>query len=187
MTGKKGANSKNRTTDNKIEGLQSKTNREKKIMNSVANTSIILMSTMMGAFTEVMVNATGAMASGIAGALGGEEAGEKVEKDFKQGKPEVDEKMKTMISDIRKDIYTQLEQKIKKMKPFLSDPAFDVGPKIIEKYEFKLPKLTEELDDIALAQYSKLLVGENPSFTEMFKELTEWLSSLPKNPEKTNA
>jgi hypothetical protein len=186
MAGKKGLSSKNRTTESKNEGLKSKTNREKKIMNCVANTSIILMSTMMGAFTEVMVNATGAMVSGIAGALGGEEAGEKVDKDFKQGMPEVNEKMKKMISDVRKDVYAQFEQKSKEMKPFLSDTAFDIGPKIVEKYEFKLLKLTEELDDGALAQYTKLLVGEDPSFTEMFKELTNWLNTLPKIPEKKN-
>jgi hypothetical protein len=186
MTGKRGSNSKNRVANSTNGSLESRNNREKKIMNCVANTSIILMSTMMGAFTEVMVSATGEMASGIAGALGGEEVGEKVEKDFKREKPEVDKKMKTMISDIRKDIYIQLGQKSKEMTPFLSDSVFDMGPKIIEKYEFKLPKLTEELDDTALSQYTKLLVNEDPNFTEMFKELTTWLNSLPKALEKTS-
>jgi len=153
-------------------------------MNCIANTTIILMSTMMGAFTEVMMNATGAMASGIAEALGGKEAGEKVNEDVKLKLPEVDERMKTLISDARKDIYQQLKQRNKEINPLLSDPNFDIGPKIVEKYDFKLPKLTEELDDSTLAHYSKLLVSDDTSFAEMFKELTSWLNTLPKIPKK---
>ena len=68
---------------------------------------------------------------------------------------------------------------MKKIKPLLSDQAFDVGPKIIEEYDFKLPKLTEELNDSALAQYTQLLVSEDPSFAKMFKELTSWMNTLP--------
>ena len=140
----------------------------------------------MGAFTQVIVNATGAMASGLAGAMGGEEAGEKVTEEFNQKLPEVDAKMKILISDIRKDLYAQMGQKKKEIEPLLSDPVFEVGPKIIEKYDFKLPKLTRELDDNALAQYSQLLVSEDSRFAKMFRELTEWLNSLPKIPEQTN-
>ena len=70
------------------------------------------------------------------------------------------------------------------MKPLLSDSLFDTGPKIIEKYDFKLPKLTEELDDATLAQYTQLLTSGDPNFTEMFKELTTWLNSLPKSTDK---
>ena len=176
----------NQTTQAKDAVLQSKTDRLDKIMNSIVNTSIILMSTMMGAFTQVVVNATSVMASGIAGAMGGDEAGEKVNEEIKQKLPEVDEKMKATISDLRKDIYAQMGQKRKEIEPLLSDPIFEVGPKIIEKYDFKLPKLTQELDDNMLAQYSQLLVSEDPRFTKMFKELTKWINSLPKLPEQTN-
>jgi len=164
---------------------QGKTEREEKIMNCIANTSVILMSTMMGAFTEVMVKATEAMTAGMAEALGGKEAGDKAKENVKQELPSIDEKMKALISNTRKDIYKQLRQKSKEIKPLISDPAFDVGPKIVGKYEFKLPKLTEELDDNTLAQYAKLLVSEDQSFAEMFKELASWLNSLPKPPEKT--
>jgi hypothetical protein len=62
----------------------------------------------------------------------------------------------------------------------LSDPRFEVGPRIIEKYDFKLPKLTQELEDSTLSQYSRLLVSEDVCFAKMFKQLTEWLGSLPK-------
>ena len=186
MARKKPSKTKNLTAHVKDGVLQSKTGRSDEIMNAMVNTSVILMSTMMGAFTQVIVNATGAMASGLAGAMGGEEAGEKVTEEFNQKLPEVDAKMKILISDIRKDLYAQMGQKKKEIEPLLSDPVFEVGPKIIEKYDFKLPKLTRELDDNALAQYSQLLVSEDSRFAKMFRELTEWLNSLPKIPEQTN-
>ena len=89
-----------------------------------------------------------------------------------------------IISDIRKDVYIQLEQKSKEIAPLLSDPIFDVGPKTIEKYDFKLPKLTEELNDWTLAQYTQLLVSEDPNFAKMFKKLASWMNNLPKFPSK---
>ena len=171
---------KNQTSKAKGAAPQSESDRETKILNAMANTSVLLMSTMMGAFTNLMVDATSAVASGMAEAMGGKEAEDKVNQEIKQGAPEVNEKIKAMISDIRKDIYSQMKEKKQEFETLLSDPAFDVGPGIIEKYDFKLPKLTEELDDNALSQYSKLLLSEDAFFAKMFKELAEWISSLPK-------
>jgi hypothetical protein len=71
MARKKHANTKNQTSRTKKAVLQSKTVLEDKIIYARANTRVILMSTMMGAFTQVIVNATGAMASGMAEALDG--------------------------------------------------------------------------------------------------------------------
>jgi hypothetical protein len=185
MARKKSLNIENQGMQENAAALQDKTVRERKIMNLTANTSIILMSTMMGAFTKVMMDATGAMASGMVAAIGGKEAEEEVTKEIQQGQPGVDEKVKTLISDVRKDVYAQLAAKSKKTQPLLADPAFDVGLEIVEKYDFGLLKLTEELDDNALAQYVQLLVSEDASFVEMFKELTSWMSGLPEIPEKT--
>ena len=163
-----------------------KTIREKRIMNAVVNTSIILMGTLMGGFAELFMNASGAMASGMAEAIGGEEAGEEVSQEVKQKLPEVNDKMRAMMSDMRKDIYLQIEQKRKEIEPFLSDPVFDVGPKKIDEYDFGLPKLTEELDDDALAQYTYLLVSEDATFAELFGALSEWINTLPALPSKTD-
>lgn len=182
MVRKKHSNEKNQTSKVKDVNLQSNPVFEDEIIYAMANTSVLLMSTMIGAFTQVVVNATGAMASGMADAMGGKEAGDKVNQEIKQALPEVDEKVKAMISDIRKDLYAQMKQKSKELEPLLSDPTFEVGPKIIEKYKFNLPKLTQELDDTELAKYSQLLMSEDKRFVKMFKELTEWLSSLPKPP-----
>ena len=60
--------------------------------------------------------------------------------------------------------------------PFLSNPAVDLGSIVIEKYNFELAKLTEELDD-ALVRAHALV---------MFEELTDWLSTLPKFLDGTN-
>jgi len=153
-------------------------------MNAVMNTSIILMGTLMGGFGELFTNVAGAMASGMAEAVAGEEVGQEVSQEVKQKMPEVNEKMKAMMSDIRKDIYLQMNEKRKEIEPFLSDPMFDVGPKKIDEYDFGLPKLTEELDDDALAKYTNLLVSEDAKFAKLYSELTEWLSTLPKAPDK---
>ena len=181
MVRKRRSDMKKQITGSNGEAIQGKTDRTQKIMNALMNTTIILMSASMSGFTQAIMEITGAMASEMAGAISGEEAGEKVNKEFKQKLPEVDEEMKAMISDVRKDIYVQLGQKRKEIEPLLSDTAFDFGPKIIDGYNFRLPKLTERLDDSSLAQYTQLLVGEDPSFTEMFKELINWMNILPKS------
>ncbi len=173
-------NEKYETTKNESVALPSELDRETKILNAMANTSVLLMSTMMGAFTNLVVDATSAMASGMAEVMGGKETQDEVSQEIKQRAPEVNEKIKAMISDIRKDIYAQMREKKLEFKSLLSDPAFDAGPRIIENYDFKLPKLTEELDDNALSQYSQLLLSQDASFAKMFKDLAEWIGSLPK-------
>jgi hypothetical protein len=165
------------------EPMESGTDRAQKVMNTMTNTSIILMSSLMGGFTQVMMETMGTMASGMAGAMGGEEAGEEVSNEFRQKLPEVDEKMREMISEVRKDVYAQLDQKREEIEPHLSDPSFDLGPEIVDGYDFGLPKLTEELDDSSLVQYSQLFVSEDPSFIEMFGKLTDWMNTLPKFPD----
>jgi len=92
-----------------------------------------------------------------------------------------------MMSEMRAGIYEQIEQKRQEIEPFLSDPVFDLGPRKIDEYEFGLPKLSEELDDAALAQYVLLLESEDAKFGELFKFLSEWMNSLPALPGKTNS
>ncbi len=166
------------------EAIQNRTDRTQRIMNAMVNTSIILMSELMGGFTQVMMGTTGALASEMAGTMGGEEARESVAQDFEEKLPEVDEKMKGMIPEMRTDIYAQLKLNKKEIEPILTDNAYDMGPSIIDGYDFRLPKLTEELDDGSLVRYSQLLVEEDPNFVEMFTELIGWMSSLPKFPDK---
>ena len=162
-------------------------NRERRIMNTVANVSVILMGTLMGGFSELMVDATGEMASGMAEAFGGEEAGDEVRERIKTEKPEVYGKIKELMSDVRKGIYEQIEQKRLEIEPFLADPVFDLGPKKVDEYDFGLPKLFEELDDIILARYVLLMESGDAKFGELFQALSQWMNSLPSFPGKTDS
>jgi hypothetical protein len=181
MNKRASSNMKRRTATNEVFS-QFEVERKDKIMNSIVNTTVLLMGTTMGAFTQIMVNATGALASGMTEAFGENVAVEKVNSEINQKLPEVEEKMNSIISGIRKDIYSQLALQKQEIESLLSDPIFEIGPKIIEKYDFKLPRLTQKLSDNTLAQYSQMLVNEDKNFVTMFKELMEWISSLPKPP-----
>ena len=186
MAEKKVPSTKTKLTQADDAALLSKADHEDEIINLMVNISVLLMSTVMGAFSQVMINVADSMASGISEVMGGKETGDKVGTEIKHNLPEVDEKMMAMISDLRKDIYAQMEQKKQEMEPLLSYPVFEVGPKIIGKYDFKLPKLTQKLHDNVLAKYSQLLMSGDVRFAKMFKELTSWMNALPKFPEKTN-
>ncbi len=159
--------------------------RENKIMNTIVNTSILLMGTLMGGLGELMVNVTGELASGMTEAFAGEKAGKEAREKVKQKLPEVNDKMREMISSMRKDIYLQMEQKNKEIAPFMADPVFDLGPQKVDSYDFGIPKLTERLDDDTLAQYTYLLISEDATFAELFGQLMEWLNKLPKEPKDT--
>jgi hypothetical protein len=156
-----------------------KADRESRVMNTVTNVSIILMGMLMGGFSEMMTSMTSAFAGGIAEAVGGQEAGEKARSEINKELPKINTEMKKVVSDMRKDIYLQMEQKKEKITPILSNPIFDKGPEIVDAYDFGIPKLTEQLDDEVLAQYTYLLLSENATFAKMFGELSEWMKSLP--------
>ena len=53
-----------------------------------------------------MTNASDVMVSGMAETFGGEKASEEVHQEIKQKMPEVNDKTKYMISNMRKDIYS---------------------------------------------------------------------------------
>ena len=159
--------------------------REDKIMNTLVNTSILLMSTFMGGFNELVVNVASEFASGMTEAFSGEEAAKITREKVNQKLPEVNNKMRAMISDMRKDIYAQMEQTNKEIAPFMADPVFDLGPQKVDAYDFGIPKLSSRLDDDTLAQYSYLLVSEDATFAELFGQLMNWLNSLPKAPKDT--
>ena len=78
-----------------------------------------------------------------------------------------------------------LDRRGKRLNLFFLTPFLIWVQKKIEAYEFKLPKLTEELDDASLARYAQLLVSEDPCFSALFDELGDWMNALPKFPEKT--
>lgn len=156
--------------------------RTRRIMNTMANTGIIMMVTLMDGFAQTMVEAAGAMATGMAEEFGTEEDANEVSEEMEQKMPEAREQMMGMVSEMRQQLYDQMAQKANEITPLLTDRIFDKGPEIVEVYEFGLTRLTEELDDETIAEYAKLLVQEDKYFTEMFGELTAWMNSLPQLP-----
>jgi hypothetical protein len=157
------------------ENLQSMTVRNKKIMNLIANTNIMLLSTLED-LADLMMDSMGAVAAGIAKAIDGEAVTDVYE--VEQDPPVVNEKVKAVVSDVRQDVYRQMKQKKDSIEKYLPDPRFDDALKIVDAYEFKLPKLTEELDEATLTAYFQLLITENPKFNEMFKKLTTLMNEM---------
>ena len=182
MTNEHGSNSR----ENENFSSSKKTSREAAIMNVIINTSVILMSAMMDAFGEFIVQTTGAMAAGMANAMDEKELGEEITNEVKTKSPEINEEMKTLISEVHNGIYLQYTQKQKEIQPLLADKIFDNGPQIVEKYDFNLPKLNKKVDDKILAQYTLLLAIEDENFAKMFEELTAWMNTLPNFPVKTD-
>ncbi len=164
------------------QGDENDPERTRRIMNTMANTGIIMMVTLMDGFAQTMIGAVGAMASGMAEAFGDEETSDQVAEDIEDNMPEAKEQMMGMVSDMRKQLYEQMAQKADEITPLLADRIFDKGPEIVDVYEFGMSKLTEELDDETIAEYAKLLVQEDKYFTEMFGELSAWMNSLPQLP-----
>ena len=157
------------------ENLQSMAVRNKKIMNLIANTNIMLLSTLED-LADLMMDSVGAVAAGIAKAIDGEAVTDVYE--VEQDPPVVNEKVKAVVSDVRQDVYRQMKQKKDSIEKYLPDPRFDDALKIVDAYEFKLPKLTEELDEATLTAYFQLLITENPKFNEMFKKLTTLMNEM---------
>ena len=149
--------------------------RNKKIMNLIANTNIMLLSTLED-LADLMMDSMGAVAAGIAKAIDGEAVTDVYE--VEQDPPVVNEKVKAVVSDVRQDVYRQMKQKKDSIEKYLPDPRFDDALKIVDAYEFKLPKLTEELDEATLTAYFQLLITENPKFNEMFKKLTTLMNEM---------
>jgi hypothetical protein len=152
--------------------------RTRRIMNTLANTGIIMMVTLMDGFAQTMIDAAGAMAQ----AMSGEEDVDRAPEEMERNAPEAKEQMMGMVSQMRQQLYEQMAQKAEEIMPLLSDRIFDKGPEIVDVYEFGLTRLTEELDDETVAEYAKLLVQEDKYFTEMFGELTAWMNGLPQLP-----
>jgi hypothetical protein len=153
--------------------------RNRRIMNLIANTNIILLSTLED-LADLMMTTLGAVASEMVGAFDGEDAGKQVDEETKQKLTEAHEKIKAVVSDVRQDVYLQMEQKKGDIESYLADPRFDDALKIVYAYDFNLPKWTEELDVETHAAYLQLLISEDPKFNEMFRKLTSLMNAMQK-------
>ncbi len=165
--------------------------RDEKVENLVLNYPMIQMSLLEGAFAnlaskmgEALVQGSSAMAEALAEGMSGtadnvETQKAKVKKpDVKIG-PQISSEVKKMFADMRHQ-WAGFSMNDESFRKFIEDPAFDEGVKIVEKYDFGLPRLTERLTDDGLASYLNLLGKEDPEFSKMFRELSVWQEKAPK-------
>ena len=96
--------------------------------------------------------------------------------------PAVRAEIGSLFSGIREEMSSQWPKDAAVFKRYVSSPAFDKGIEIVERYDFRRPKLTEKLSDELLASYVFLLQSGDKELGRMFKELAEWQAALPKPP-----
>lgn len=159
--------------------------REEKLENLVKNQSMIMMGMFEEGLSDVAEMLTSAMtagASAIAEALGGQEAREQVKKEIAPVPPRIRTEIEAAFSDIREEIGSQWPKNPKVFTRYVSSPAFDKGIEIVESYDFKRPRLTEDLNDTMLASYVFLMKSGDKQLIKMFKELGEWQKGLPQPP-----
>ena len=159
--------------------------RDEKLENLIMNHSMIFMSMFEEAFsaladkmTEALQTGTAAIAQALAEGLsqGSEESGAvRVDKKAKDEiSPEVRAQIGHLFSGIREEMASQFPKNANLFKQYISSPAFDEGIKIVERYDFGRPKLTEKLSDGVLASYVFLLQSGDKELGRMFKELADW-------------
>jgi hypothetical protein len=154
--------------------------RETKILNLLCNTSLLLMTMITDVFSQVFTSLTKEMVTALTTSLGAPQDITRNLDDLQKNLPDTLRKeLMTMKSDLQK----QLNEKRQDLGMLLSDPRFDTGIQIVEHTQLPLPKLTQDLDERSLFGYLTLLKTEDPQVTSMFKELFEWMNTLPQ-PEK---
>jgi hypothetical protein len=166
--------------------------RDEKVKNLIVNYSMIMMGIFGGVFetlatkmSEAMVAGTTAMAQALAGTTGAptaEESENKISEEELRKKvgSQVSEGVKQMFSKMRSEVADKLSANEDSLNESIADPSFDEGIRIVEGYDFELPKLTEALSDNDLASYLTLLSKEDPELGKMFRELSEWQKTTPK-------
>ena len=161
--------------------------RDEKLENLIVNHSLIFVGMFEEAFADIaekMTEAIGAGMAAAAGALASSEthAAARVGKKMKKVTPEVRAEIEQAFSGMHEEMAAQWPKNPKTFKQYISGPKFDKGIAIVEKYDFKRPKLTEKLSDEELASYIFLVKSGNAEIGKMFKELADWQSGLPTPP-----
>ena len=154
--------------------------RETKILNLLCNTSLVLMTMITEAFSQVFTNITKEMVSAFTTSLGAPPDTSGSIDDLQKNLPDT---LRKELMTMKKDLQKQLNEKRQDLGSLLSDSRFDTGITIVERTPLPLPLLTQDLDERSLFGYLALLQTNDPQVTAMFKELFEWMNTLPQ-PEK---
>jgi hypothetical protein len=150
--------------------------RETKILTLLSNISLLLMTLLTEAFTDMFTNLSQDLITALTSSTSVIDDTTKNINDLQKKIPHhIQEELRT----IKTDLTRQLNEKRQELEPILADPRFDQGLTIVERTPLHLPKLTQELDDQTLLSYLLLLQTNDPRFTPMFQELLEWMKTLP--------
>lgn len=156
--------------------------REKKILNVICNTSILLMSIMTEAFSDIFTKLSKEMVNAINTGLStpannvkeNHETIDKIQDEFPK-------QVRELLLRMKVDMTKQLKEKKEKIASVITDRKFNEGIAIVDRYNFNLPKLSCDLDEHSLFRYLILLKQDNEQFTKMFQELLEWMKDLPQS------
>jgi len=151
--------------------------REAKILNLLCNTSLVLMTMLTEAVSQVFTSITKEMVTALSTGMG---SSQDVSASLNDLEKNIPEKLRAELMTMKNDLQKQLNEKKQELTGLLSDPRFDEGIAIAERASVSLPKLTQDLDERALFGYLALLQAEDPAVSAMFKDLFEWMNSLPK-------
>jgi hypothetical protein len=171
---------KKKSTQPDIPAEKKQDDRETKILNLLCNTSLVLMTMITEAFSQVFTTLTKEMVTAFTTSFGAPQNTSGNIDDLQKNLPDT---IRKELMTLKKDLQKQLNEKRQDFGPLLSDPRFDTGITIAERITLPLPLLTQDLDERSLFSYLVLLQINDPQITTMFKELVEWMNTLPQ-PEK---
>jgi len=163
--------------------------RDEKVENLLFNYSMILMATFEEAFanlastmTEALAKTGAAMTEAMTSSFGASSEGETdngPSMKLDDLGPRTSEKVKEAFAEIRTQAGADFSTKDKSIKKIAQDPVSDEAVGIVERFDFKIPRLTERLSDDDLAKYMALLKKEDPELMKMLKQLAVWQEKLP--------
>jgi hypothetical protein len=151
--------------------------RETKILNLLCNTSLVLMTMLTEAVSQAFTSLTKEMVNALSTSV---DASQDASTNLDALEKNIPEKFRAEMMTMKNDLQKQLNEKKQQLTGLLSDPRFDTGIAIAERASIPLPKLTQDLDERSLYGYLALLQTEDPTVSAMFKELFEWMNTLPK-------
>ena len=156
--------------------------RETQLFNLLTNTSLLLMSMMTEAFSELFTT----LAQEFFHALNTQLITNDNEiKNLDELTQNIPERLKKEIISMKQDLANQFKEKRQTLNLLLSDPRFNTGFVIVQDTPYHLPKLTQDLTETQLLSYLALLQTNDASVTRLFQKLLEWMNTLPQ-PEDTH-
>jgi hypothetical protein len=173
-----------KTKEHLIDAIQNNTiDRETKILNVMCNISILLMSLVTEAFSDLFTGIAEGMVQAISANLNPSEENIKERTgEIQDLETKIPRQFREQMITMKTDIQKQIQERKQDILALIADPVFDKGIAIAEHYNTRLPRLTQDLDELSLLSYIALLKENDPQCTKMFQELMEWMKTVPQPP-----